>query len=61
VPVIENTVAFTIGRENIALRGVADAGAEGLERTLPLADAARTGDGRAGCTSYSFFRPDDDE
>jgi hypothetical protein len=55
VPVIENTVAFTIGRENIVLRGVGDAGAEDLQRKLPLADAARAGDDRAGCTSYSFF------
>jgi hypothetical protein len=55
VPVIENTVAFTIGRENIVLRGVGEVDAETLERRLPLADAARTGDRRAGCTSYSFF------
>lgn len=54
VPVIENTVAFTIGRENFALRGVGDAAAEALERNLPLADVTG-GDGRAGCTSYSFM------
>jgi hypothetical protein len=55
VPVIENTVAFTVGRENIVLRGVGEADAEALERTFPLADAARDGGGRAGCTSYNFF------
>ncbi|MGH2940069.1 MAG: hypothetical protein ACRDPE_18315 [Solirubrobacterales bacterium] len=61
VPVIENTVAFTIGRENVVLHGVGDAGAEGLERTLPLAQTARYGDDRAGCTFYSFFEALPDE
>lgn len=55
VPVVDNTIAFTIGRENIVLHGVGDAAAEGVERTLPLAQASKEGDKRAGCTSYDFF------
>jgi hypothetical protein len=54
VPVIENTVAFTIGRENVALHGVGNTAAEGLERNLPLAEVGG-GDGRAGCSGYDFF------
>jgi hypothetical protein len=54
VPVIENTVAFTLGRENVALHGVGNTAAEGLERNLPLAEVGG-GDGRAGCASYDFF------
>jgi hypothetical protein len=54
VPVSENTVAFTVGREDIVLHGVGDAAAEGLERTLPLADVAKGGDNRAGCSFYAF-------
>jgi len=54
MPVVDNTIAFTIGRENIVLHGVGDAAAEGLERTLPLAQASKEGDKRAGCASYSF-------
>lgn len=53
VPVIENTVAFTVGRENIALHGVGNGAAERLERNLPLASVG--GDRRAGCSGYSFF------
>lgn len=57
VPVIENTIAFTIGRENVVLHGTGDPSAEEFERGLPLARAAKEfgGDGQAGCSSYSFF------
>jgi hypothetical protein len=57
VPVIENTLAFTIGRENIIMRPIGDPTAEGLERSLPLARAARRfhGDGQAGCSFFTFF------
>jgi hypothetical protein len=54
VPVLDNTIAFTVGRENIALRGVGGASAEGIERSLPLG-GVQGGDGRAGCSFYSFF------
>jgi hypothetical protein len=36
VPVIDNTVAFPIDRENVTLRGVGGAAAERLELRLPL-------------------------
>ncbi|MBS1863224.1 MAG: hypothetical protein JSS68_16120 [Actinobacteria bacterium] len=57
VPVIENTIAFTIGRENVVLHGTGDPSAEGFERSLPLARAAKEfgGHGQAGCSSYMFF------
>lgn len=57
VSVIENTIAFTIGRENVVLRGTGDPSAEEFERILPLARAAKEfgGDGQAGCSSYDFF------
>lgn len=54
VPVIENTVAFTIGREDVALHGVGDAAAEGLERHLPLGHVGDLGGGRGGCAFYAF-------
>lgn len=55
VPVIDNTIAFTIGREDIVLRAIGGPAAEGLERSLPLAEAGKLGgDGRAGCSSYFF-------
>jgi hypothetical protein len=54
VPVSENTVAFDVGRENVVLRGVGDAAAEALERTLPLARAGLHGDNRPGCSFYAF-------
>ncbi len=54
VPVVDNTIAFTISRENIVLHGVGDVDAEELERNLPLATVHGVG-GSAGCTSYSFF------
>jgi hypothetical protein len=56
VPVIENTFAFTIGRENIIFHGTGDAAAEELERTLPLAQAAKDfgRNDQAGCSSYIF-------
>lgn len=56
LPVIDNTIAFTVGRENIALRGVGDAAAEGLERKLPLAAVSRSA-GRGGCSFYAFAEP----
>jgi hypothetical protein len=57
VPVIDNTFAFTIGREDFVLKATGDAAAEELERTFPLARTAKEfgGDGEAGCSSYSFF------
>jgi hypothetical protein len=57
VPVIENTLAFTIGRENLVMRATGGPAAEGLERNLPLAEAAKGfgGDGRGGCSTFSFF------
>jgi hypothetical protein len=54
VPVIENTVAFTVGREDIALHGIGDAAAERLERRLPLAHLFEPGKNRGGCSSYIF-------
>jgi hypothetical protein len=67
VPVIENTFAFTIGRENIVLHGSGDPAAEELERTLPLAWAGKHFDagGRPGdCSTYTFAesrKPDEGE
>jgi hypothetical protein len=52
VPVLDNTVAFTIGRENFTMHGVGDVVAERLERRLPLAEAG--GVGRGGCSFYTF-------
>jgi hypothetical protein len=54
LPVIENTIAFTIGRENVVVRGGGGVAAEGLERNLPLADASKLGDNRGGCSFYAF-------
>jgi hypothetical protein len=56
VPVIDNTIAFTIGREDIVLHALGGPAVEELERTLPLAEAGKLGgDNRAGCSFYSFF------
>jgi hypothetical protein len=57
VPVIENTFAFTIGREDIVVHGIGDAAAEEFERTFPLAQSAKHfgGDRQAGCSSFIFF------
>jgi hypothetical protein len=52
VPVIENTVAFTVGREDITLRGVGDRAAERLERPLSLTGLSALGGGRGDCSSY---------
>jgi hypothetical protein len=52
VPVIENTVAFTVGREDITLRGVGDAAAGGVERRVPLGQGSLPGGNRAGCVSF---------
>lgn len=56
VPVIENTLAFTIGREDVVLHGTGDATAETFERGLPLARTANDfpGDGQGGCAGYIF-------
>jgi hypothetical protein len=54
VPAIENTVAFTIGREDFTLHGVGNAAAELLERHLPLAHVLDPGDNRGGCSFYAF-------
>ncbi|HVX33871.1 MAG TPA: hypothetical protein VHA80_12085 [Solirubrobacterales bacterium] len=51
VPVTLNTVAFTVGREDVTLRGVGDRAAEGLERRLPLAELSKLGGG-GDCGSY---------
>jgi hypothetical protein len=52
IPVLENTFAFSVGRENITLRGVGDAAAEELERELPLAGSGAGGGG--GCGGLIF-------
>jgi hypothetical protein len=52
VPVLDNTVAFTIGREDFTMHGVGDAAAERLERSLPLAEVGVGG--RGGCSFYVF-------
>jgi hypothetical protein len=54
VPVLENTFAFTVGREDITLRGVGDESAEALERPLPLAQTGDAGSNRGGCAFYTF-------
>lgn len=56
VPVIENTIAFTIGRENAVLQGIGDPAAEALERGLPLGRIAKEFPGRrGGCSGYFFL------
>lgn len=56
LPVIDNTIAFTVGREDIVLHPIGDPTAEGFERSLPLAGVGELGgDGQAGCSSYFFF------
>ncbi len=52
VPVIENTVAFQIGRENVILRGVGSAAAERLERKLPLGEKPAFSGGACVGTVY---------
>jgi hypothetical protein len=56
LPVIENTLAFSIGRENIVLRGSGTPAAEEFERQLPLAQTAKDfgGKDQGGCSSYIF-------
>lgn len=54
VPALENTVAFTVGREDITLHGVGDAAAEGLERVLPLGHTVGDRGQRGGCVGYMF-------
>lgn len=51
VPVIENTVAFTVEGGEITLHGVGDAAAERLERPVPLGRAPLLGGNRGGCVS----------
>jgi len=53
IPVLENTFAFSVGREDITLRGVGDAAAEELERELPLARSGAGGGG--GCGGVIFL------
>lgn len=55
VPVIENTVAFTVGREDFTLRGVGDPAAERLERPMPLGGLSGFGDRRGGCAGYTLM------
>jgi hypothetical protein len=56
VPVIGNTVAFTIGREDFVMHGIGDPTAEPFERGVSLAWTAHQppGEWQAGCTSYTF-------
>lgn len=55
VPVIGNTIAFTIGREDVVLRATGGPAAEGLERSLPLARVGNSGgDEGADCSGYAF-------
>jgi hypothetical protein len=61
LPVVGNTIAFRIGRENVALHGMGDAAAEDLERKLPLARVGSIGDHLSGCSFYSFFEANSDE
>lgn len=49
VPVIENTVAFTVGREDFTLHGVGSVAAERIERPVPLGKGPLLGGNRAGC------------
>jgi hypothetical protein len=60
VPVLENTVAFEVGREDVTLRGVGDAAAERLETHLPLGHVGGRGDPRGGCSSYFFAEAEKD-
>jgi hypothetical protein len=53
IRVLENTFAFSVGHEDITLRGVGDAAAEKLERTLPLAGSGAGGGG--GCGGFLIF------
>jgi hypothetical protein len=53
IPVVDNIIAFSIGHEDITLRGVGDAVAERLERNLPL--GAPSGSSRGGCSGYAFI------
>lgn len=54
VPVIENTVAFTVGREDFTLRGVGDAAAGRVGRRVPLGHGSLLGGNGAGCVSFSW-------
>jgi hypothetical protein len=55
VPVIENTVAFTVGREDLELHGVGNPAAEALERKLPLTQVGNLErGGPPGCGFYTF-------
>jgi hypothetical protein len=55
LPVIGNTIAFTIGREDVVLRAIGGPAAEGLERSLPLVEAGKLGgDDQADCSFYTF-------
>jgi hypothetical protein len=49
VPVVDNTVAFSVGHENITLKGVGDAAAEAFERQFRWAACA----GRRGVPAAS--------
>jgi hypothetical protein len=52
IPVVDNIIAFSIGHEDITLRGIGDAAAERIEHHLPLAGSS--GSSRGGCSSYAF-------
>jgi hypothetical protein len=52
IPVIDNTISFSVGHVNLTLRGVGDAAAERLERSLPL--GASRGSFGGDCSGYAF-------
>ncbi len=52
IPVIENTFSFSVGHVNLTLRGVGDAAAERLERSLPLGASHSSFGG--DCSGYAF-------
>jgi hypothetical protein len=53
IPVVENTVAFSIGDEDFTLKGVGDAAAEALERQFPL--GRLRGSRASSCGYFSVF------
>jgi hypothetical protein len=52
IPVIDNTVSFSVGHVNLTLRGVGDAAAERLERSLLLGGSRGSFGG--DCSGYAF-------
>jgi len=54
IPVVDNIVAFSIGHVDVTLHGVGDAGAERIERHLPLAGPSGGRGSSNGCSGYVF-------